>query len=79
MITKPIQSLRAGCVRPGGRGRGQVMVLICVSIVALMGMIGVVADFSFMQHQRNDVHHSIATSATTLNQDRIPLWPSVVR
>jgi hypothetical protein len=29
------------------------MVLICVSIVALMGMIGVVADFSFMQHQRN--------------------------
>ena len=33
--------------------RGQVMVLICVSLVALMGMIGVVADFSFMQHQRN--------------------------
>jgi hypothetical protein len=32
---------------------GQVMVLICVSMVALMGMIGVVADFSFMQHQRN--------------------------
>jgi hypothetical protein len=29
------------------------MVLICVSLVALMGMIGVVADFSFMQHQRN--------------------------
>jgi hypothetical protein len=29
------------------------MVLICVSIVAMMGMIGVVADFSFMQHQRN--------------------------
>ena len=53
MSTKPIQSLRARCVRPGGRGRGQVMVLICVSIVAMMGMIGVVADFSFMQHQRN--------------------------
>jgi len=35
------------------RKRGQVMVLICVSMVALMGMIGVVADFSFMQHQRN--------------------------
>jgi hypothetical protein len=35
------------------RQRGQVMVLICVSMVALMGMIGVVADFSFMQHQRN--------------------------
>jgi len=55
MSTKPIQSLRASCVRPSGsrRGRGQVMVLICVSIVAMMGMIGVVADFSFMQHQRN--------------------------
>jgi Putative Flp pilus-assembly TadE/G-like len=35
------------------RARGQVMVLVCVSIVALMGMIAVVADFSFMQHQKN--------------------------
>src|SRR6266481_4033846 len=34
-------------------GRGQVMVLICVGIFALMGMIAVVADFSFLQHQRN--------------------------
>ena len=32
---------------------GQVMVLICVGIVALVGMVGVVADFSFMQHQKN--------------------------
>ncbi len=32
---------------------GQVMVLVCVSIVAIMGMIAVVADFSFMQHQKN--------------------------
>src|SRR5271154_4428892 len=32
---------------------GQVMVLICVSLVAIMGMIAVVTDFSFMQHQRN--------------------------
>lgn len=32
---------------------GQVMVLVCVSIVAVMGMIAVVADFSFMQHQKN--------------------------
>ncbi len=32
---------------------GQVMVLICVALIALMGMIAVVADFSFMQHQRN--------------------------
>ena len=32
---------------------GQVMVLICVALIALMGMIAVVADFSFMQDQRN--------------------------
>src|SRR5208282_3079543 len=35
------------------RASGQVMVLICVALVALVGMIAVVADFSFMQHQRN--------------------------
>jgi Putative Flp pilus-assembly TadE/G-like len=41
--------------RRHGRGRasGQVMVLICVALVALFGMIAVVADFSFMQHQKN--------------------------
>src|SRR5260221_4349471 len=33
--------------------RGQVMLLVCVGIFALMGMIAVVADFSFLQHQRN--------------------------
>ena len=33
--------------------RGQVMVLICVSLVAIVGMIAVVTDFSFMQHQKN--------------------------
>jgi hypothetical protein len=32
---------------------GQVMVLICVSLVAIVGMIAVVTDFSFMQHQKN--------------------------
>ncbi|WP_425163823.1 pilus assembly protein TadG-related protein [Candidatus Binatus sp.] len=32
---------------------GQVMVLVCVSLIALMGMIAVVTDFSFMQHQKN--------------------------
>jgi putative Flp pilus-assembly TadE/G-like protein len=37
---------------PAG-ARGQVMVLICVSLIALVGMIAIVADFSFMQHQRN--------------------------
>jgi Putative Flp pilus-assembly TadE/G-like len=32
---------------------GQVMLLVCVAVFALMGMIAVVADFSFLQHQRN--------------------------
>src|SRR5580700_4444908 len=32
---------------------GQVMVLVCVSLIAIMGMIAVVTDFSFLQHQRN--------------------------
>jgi hypothetical protein len=32
---------------------GQVIVLICVSLVAIMGMIAVVTDFSFLQDQRN--------------------------
>ncbi len=36
-----------------GSAGGQVMVLICVSLIALMGMIAIVADFSFMQHQKN--------------------------
>ena len=32
---------------------GQVLVLICVALVAIVGMIAVVADFSFLQDQRN--------------------------
>jgi uncharacterized membrane protein len=32
---------------------GQVMVLICVALLAIVGMIAVVTDFSFMQDQRN--------------------------
>jgi len=37
----------------GASEKGQVMVLICVSLIALVGMVAVVTDFSFMQHQRN--------------------------
>lgn len=44
-------AIKVFTVRP--RARGQVMVLICVSLIALMGMIAVVTDFSFLQHQRN--------------------------
>jgi len=35
------------------RVRGQVIVLVCVSLIAIMGMIAVVTDFSFMQDQKN--------------------------
>jgi hypothetical protein len=44
---------RNGNSKRSGRARGQVMVLVCVSLIALMGMIAVVTDFSFLQHQRN--------------------------
>jgi len=53
MITNPIRALGASCTQLRGSGRGQVIVLVCVSLVAIMGMIGVVTDFSFMQHQKN--------------------------
>jgi Flp pilus assembly protein TadG len=33
--------------------RGQVMVLISVAMIAIMGMIGVVVDVGYLQHQRN--------------------------
>ena len=47
---------RDGAIReftPSASASGQVMVLVCVALFALMGMIAVVADFSFMQNQRN--------------------------
>ncbi len=76
MTTKPIQSLRTSCVRPSGsrrgRGRGQVMVLICVSLVAMMGMIAVVTDFSFMQHQRN-MMQTAADSAAMAGSEELSL------
>jgi len=60
MIAKPIQSLHAssgmllnGSCHRRAAARGQAIVLICVSLIALMGMVAIVTDFSFMQHQRN--------------------------
>ncbi len=44
--------------------RGQVMILICVGIFALMGMIAVVADFSFLQHQKNMMQTAADSAAT---------------
>ncbi len=49
-VERRYTSNRLGATAGAG---GQVMVLICVSLIALVGMIAIVADFSFMQHQRN--------------------------
>jgi Flp pilus assembly protein TadG len=69
MTTKPIQVLRAGCMRLRGSRRGQVIVLVCVSLVAMMGMIGVVTDFSFMQHQRNMMQTAADSAAMAGSQE----------
>jgi Flp pilus assembly protein TadG len=50
--------------RVAASARGQVMVLICVALIALVGMIAVVADFSFMQHQRNMMQTAADSAAT---------------
>jgi hypothetical protein len=51
------------------RAPGQVMVLVCVSLVALMGMIGIVTDFSFMQHQRNMMQTAADSAAMAGSQE----------
>ncbi len=51
-------------VNLAARASGQVIVLICVSLIALMGMIAVVTDFSFMQHQRNMMQTAADSAAT---------------
>ena len=57
-----LQSATAGA-------RGQVMVLICVSLIALVGMIAIVADFSFMQHQRNMMQTAADSAAMAAAQE----------
>jgi len=48
---------------------GQVMVLICVALVALLGMIAVVADFSFMQDQRSMMQTAADSAAMASAQE----------
>ena len=52
------------------RKRGQVMVLVCVSLIAIVGMIAIVTDFSFMQHQRN-MMQTAADSAAMAGAEEI--------
>ena len=53
----------AGAIDMRKSARGQVMILICVGIVALVGMIAIVADFSFMQNQRNKMQTAADSAA----------------
>jgi Flp pilus assembly protein TadG len=62
MLASGTWRLNGGCHRRR-RSRGQVMVLICVSLIALMGMIAVVTDFSFMQHQKNKMQTAADSAA----------------
>jgi Flp pilus assembly protein TadG len=48
---------------------GQVMILICVGIIALAGMIAIVADFSFMQNQRNRMQTAADSAASAGAQE----------
>ena len=67
--TKTFQVLRASCTLLRESRRGQVIVLVCISLVALMGMIGVVTDFSFMQHQRNMMQTAADSAAMAGSQE----------
>src|SRR5260370_36832084 len=69
MITKPIQASRGSWTRLRGSRRGQVIVLVCISLVAMMGMIGVVTDFAFMQHQRNMMQTAADSAAMAGSQE----------
>ena len=70
------RALRRRTIRPvvnsagiGGFAGGQVMILICVGIVALVGMIAIVADFSFMQHQRNKMQTAADSAAMAASEE----------
>jgi Putative Flp pilus-assembly TadE/G-like len=56
---------------------GQVMVLVCVSLIAIMGMIAIVTDFSFMQHQRN-MMQTAADSAAMAGSEELAYGDQVV-
>ncbi len=58
-------------------GRGQAIVLICVSLIAMIGMIGVVTDFSFMQHQKN-MMQTAADSAAMAGSEELAYGDQVV-
>jgi len=68
---------RNGNCKRRERARGQVMVLVCVALIALMGMIAVVTDFSFLQHQRN-MMQTAADSAAMAGSEELNYGDQVV-
>ena len=66
----PLALDRGGAIKMfavSARPSGQVMLIICVAVFALMGMIAVVADFSFLQHQRNMMQTAADSAANGYN------------
>jgi len=45
------------------------MVLICVSLIAIVGMVAVVTDFSFMQHQKNMMQTAADSAAMAASEE----------
>jgi Putative Flp pilus-assembly TadE/G-like len=54
----------APCLKTRIKGeRGQVIVLICLAMIAIMGLVGMVADVGFLQQQRNRMQTAADSAA----------------
>jgi len=53
----------------GSSASGQVVILTCVALLAIMGMIGVVTDLGFLHHQRNMMQTAADSAAMAAAQE----------
>src|SRR5271156_7071391 len=67
---KAVRRVRYNMGGSAASAGGQVMVLVCVSLIAIMGMIAVVTDFSFLQDQRN-IMQTAADSAAIAGAEEL--------
>src|SRR5580700_512625 len=67
---KAVRRVRNDMSGSAASAGGQVMVLVCVSLIAIMGMIAVVTDFSFLQDQRN-IMQTAADSAAVAGAEEL--------
>jgi hypothetical protein len=74
---KAVRRVRNDGAASAASAGGQVMVLVCVSLVAIMGMIAVVTDFSFLQDQRN-IMQTAADSAAVAGAEELNYGDQVV-